>query len=142
MDSQTEDVAEVTRNTWATMFELETSPRDGAEPAIDLRAEIKISGAWTGRVVVGVPLELAESAASSMFACQADEISPEEIEDVIGELVNVVAGGVKATLEGENALGLPEVTRAKAMPASSEADRTVCFDCGDHRFVVRLAEDP
>ena len=139
MEPQREAVVEITQNTWATMLELETEPCPGEDAEVDVHAEIGIRGAWEGTVAVAMPLALARDVASVMLACEPDEASAEEIDDVVGELVNVVAGGVKATLEGSNSMGLPEVTRGSSLPAASGNEQTLCFGCAGKRFVVRVA---
>ena len=59
----------------------------------------------------------ARSTAEELARCLLKEhappvLDPEDVEDGLGELANVVGGNVKAVLAGPSVLGLPEVGEA------------------------------
>lgn len=83
-----------------------------------VRAWVSVEGPWRGRV----ELVCARSTAEAMTAVvlgvdDGERVAGEDVEDVLGELANVVGGAVKSLLPGSAALGLPGV---EAGPAHRE----------------------
>lgn len=83
-------------------------PVPGAEPECPVGASISIAGGWNGSLVLRVSRRLADDVAARLFATAPDAtVSDTDVLDVLGELVNVVGGNVKALLPGPNTLSLP-----------------------------------
>jgi chemotaxis protein CheX len=79
---------------------------------------VEIVGPWTGTVVLTCDLDTAEELTRALLREHAPaELEPEDVDDALGELANVVGGNVKAVLPGPSVLGLPEVGAAPR-PAS------------------------
>lgn len=77
-------------------------------PEDAVRAWVGIDGPWRGRVhLVCGRATAAQMAAAVMGG--SDQVGPDDVEDVLGELANVVGGAVKSLLPGSAALGLPRV---------------------------------
>lgn len=66
-----------------------------------------LSGTWSGFVTLHVPVPVASSLTSALFAIPAGEISAADRADVVAELCNVVAGNLKGLIGGSVALSLP-----------------------------------
>ncbi|ROP44876.1 chemotaxis protein CheX [Pseudokineococcus lusitanus] len=84
-----------------------------ADPAVPLHlGQVDVDGPWRGRVVVAADEVAAVRWARAMLALGPDdEVTPEDVHDVVGELANVVAGAVKGHLPPGCRLGLPVVGR-------------------------------
>jgi hypothetical protein len=112
-----DDVAVLVADVWSAVIgiELHRCAVDGAEGAGEvgegsMSGEVGIVGGWRGTVAVAVPDALAATAAASMFGLPADELTRVDIDDALGELANMIGGGVKALLPGTSRLSLPRVS--------------------------------
>jgi CheY-specific phosphatase CheX len=72
-------------------------------------AHVRLTGIWSGAIVLGVPVPVASSLTSALFAIPADEVSAVERADMVGELVNLIAGNLKGLIQGGATLSLPVV---------------------------------
>lgn len=79
--------------------------REGAEGVHELSATVGLSGPATGGMVLSMPRSAAREIASRLIGKQVDESSP-DVEDVVGELANVVSARAKRALEKEGLVGL------------------------------------
>jgi len=91
-----EFIRDVTREVWSTVLGL--SAEDG--PVVQVGAEeitssVDISGAWEGTVAVSFTRPLSRHIAAVMLACPESETSQALVEDVIGEIANVIGGNVR-----------------------------------------------
>jgi chemotaxis protein CheX len=84
---------------------------DEKQPS-EVHSSVSISGSWTGHVVYASSTVAARKAAAAFLAMEADEVSPEDVSDVLGELANIVGGNVKAMLPTGCFLSLPQVVLA------------------------------
>ena len=121
----TEDLlAAVVDQVWTTMLRAPVTPWPAPWPTggEGLLAEVRVSGDWQAAVRAWCPVDAAEALARAMLqhAGSTDQPDAEDVEDAVGELVNVVAGSVKGALGGSSRLGLPVVAEAVA----PEPDRT------------------
>lgn len=92
-----------TKNLFSTML---SSPVTFGAPAVcehpashDVSAIVSYSGDITGSVVLGLPGDSAVHIASRL-AGVALEPGSEDLTDAIGEVINMIAGGAKARLNG------------------------------------------
>ena len=112
-----EDVlAEMVEQVWVSYLDPEgVSPLvttgDAGQPS-EVHSSVSISGAWTGHVVYASSTAAARRAAAAFLAMEADEVSQEDLSDVLGELANIVGGNVKAMLPSGCFLSLPQVVLA------------------------------
>ncbi len=137
-----DDLAEITRSIWSTLFEPPLERADMWQPGGDssVTSVVRIDGGWHGALVFRCPMALAAELASAMFRGDgpADE---EDVSDAMGELANMMAGNVKALLPEPCAISLPsvafgrvgELDLAGAVPVA-----TAAFICMGHPFVVAL----
>jgi hypothetical protein len=76
--------------------------------------QVSLTGAWNGTITLRVPMPLASSLTSTLFAIPAGEISSVERADVVAELCNVVAGNLKGLIRGGVTLSLPTALEGDA----------------------------
>lgn len=107
------DLSQIVEEIWSSMLGLDIQsvvpPNVDPQAASRLTACVQISGAWEGTVILGCSPELARYAAAAMFATEVERISSGEMQDSLGELVNMVGGGVKLLLPEVCTLSLPTV---------------------------------
>lgn len=97
-----------------------------------------------GAVYLHLPAKFASVLAGAMLGMQAEEASELEVNDVVGELSNMLAGGLKAWLTDAGfpcAGSTPAVIRGNsfAIEASEAIERfTLFFAAGYQRFSVEI----
>lgn len=111
-----DDLAEMVEQVWMSYLDPEgVSPLiptyDEDQPS-EVYSSVSITGSWTGHVVYASSDAAARRAAAAFLAMEADEVSPEDLSDVLGELANIVGGNVKAMLPPGCFLSLPQVVLA------------------------------
>ena len=110
------DLAEMVEQVWVSYLDPEgvnplVPTGDAAQPS-EVHSSVSISGSWTGHVVYASSTMAAKRAAAAFLAMEADEVSQEDLSDVLGELANIVGGNVKAMLPPGAFLSLPQVVLA------------------------------
>jgi len=78
----------------------------------EVHSTVSITGSWHGHLVYASSQYAAKKAAAAFLAMEPDEVSQEDISDVLGELANIVGGNVKAMLPTGCFLSLPTVVLA------------------------------
>ena len=111
-----EDLAEMVEQVWVSYLDPEgVSPlvptNDETQPS-EVHSSVSITGSWTGHVVYASSAAAARRAAAAFLAMEPDEVSTEDLSDVLGELANIVGGNVKAMLPPGATLSLPQVVLA------------------------------
>jgi chemotaxis protein CheX len=108
-----EHLERITDEVWRTTVGLLVArtaavpAHEWAEPVVS--SCVHITGSWEGTVVLCMGKRLASLAAATMFAVDATEVTEDEIQDAIGELVNVIGGNVKALAPESSRISLPAV---------------------------------
>jgi chemotaxis protein CheX len=110
------DLAEMVEQVWQSYLDPDgLSPLmptyDENQPS-EVHSSVSITGAWTGHVVYACSTEAARRATVAFLAMEDGEVSQEDLSDVLGELVNIVGGNVKAMLPSGCFLSLPQVVLA------------------------------
>ncbi len=110
------DLLEITENIWSSLFGLpiELAPdtsSDGHETWVT--ACVQISGSWEGAVIVQCEGSLARRSAALMFDSTPETIASDEVNDAMGELVNMVGGNFKSLIAGTCGLSLPAVVEGR-----------------------------
>ncbi len=129
---------------WQT-FDLplaETHAPDLTSVGRALQGNISISGDVAATVTVQCSMELANAVARHMFG--DIPLSPEDVQDTVGELTNIVGGNVKALLsEGGGHLSLPVVVEGSdfsvRVPGSCLVSR-VTFGLGEMTAAVTVLQ--
>ena len=110
------DLAEMVEQVWVSYLDPEgVSPLvpsfDDNQPS-EVHSSVSITGSWTGHVVYASSTAAARRAAAAFLAVEPDEVSQDDLSDVLGELANIVGGNVKAMLPAGATLSLPQVVLA------------------------------
>jgi len=82
---------------------------------------IGLAGDLKGMVVIHCPEEVAKKITSGMLGMEVDEVDA-DVKDALGEIANMVAGGLKVSLEGEGCnveLALPSTVIGRSIRMSS-----------------------
>lgn len=109
-----ESIAEIVRNIWNSVLQMEVYPFDLSERSERtlgaMTASVQISGAWRGVVSAQFSPDFAKSSGATMLGLDAADLPTADLNDALGELANMIGGNVKALLPGPSALSLPWVT--------------------------------
>ena len=127
IDSET--MRQIISNVFDEMLGLPTCHTDSFGELNEKRyvASIRISGAADETIVVEAPVESARCIAESMFAADPESLESEEVQDAVGEIVNMIGGNVKGTYEGDSALSLPCVSDALSESTWTDGESDACF---------------
>jgi chemotaxis protein CheX len=111
-----DDLAEMVEQVWVSYLDPEgvdplVLTGDEGQPS-QVHSSVSITGSWAGHVVYASSTAAARRAAAAFLAMEVDEVSQEDISDVLGELANIVGGNVKAMLPPGALLSLPQVVLA------------------------------
>ena len=110
------DLAEMVEQVWESYLDPEgvspLIPTYDENQSSDVHSSVSITGSWTGYVVYASSIAAARRAAAAFLAMEPDEVSDEDLSDVLGELANIVGGNVKAMLPPGAFLSLPQVVLA------------------------------
>jgi chemotaxis protein CheX len=111
-----DDLAEMVEQVWVSYLDPEgvspLIPSGDEKQESEVHSSVSISGSWTGHLVYASSQNAAKKAAAAFLAMEPDEVGPEDISDVLGELANIVGGNVKAMLPAGCFLSLPTVVMA------------------------------
>jgi chemotaxis protein CheX len=114
----------------------------------DISGVIGLSGAAEGTVVITLYWELAQQVISSIMGVTTEEISPELLNDGIGEIINMISGSAKRYLTDTQfyfQLSLPTVIlgwqHEIGHPESSNV-AVLVFDYEDKSFAVQVSLTP
>jgi chemotaxis protein CheX len=110
------DLAEMVEQVWVSYLDPEGAhplvpTRDENQPS-EVHSSVSITGSWSGHVVYASSTAAARKAAAAFLAVGEDEVSDDDLSDVLGELANIVGGNVKAMLPPGALLSLPQVVLA------------------------------
>jgi CheY-specific phosphatase CheX len=106
-----DEIKELTTLIWDSMLHLAIEP-DGSPLPVGVRtmsASIHITGDWQGAVALSCGEQIAAQAAAVMFDLGDAKPAKSDMQDALGELVNVIGGNIKALLPGSCHLSLPAV---------------------------------
>ena len=104
---------------------------------------IHITGAWHGSVTLYCSTDLAKKISTAMTSIPMEDLTFEEIQDVMGEIVNMVAGNVKSLLPQPSTISLPSVaiTDFDLRIPKTEMINTVTFECAQNLFLLSLLQE-
>ncbi|MCA9304593.1 MAG: chemotaxis protein CheX [Phycisphaerales bacterium] len=138
------------QNVFSTMFQL---PVEIGEPRIktdraathDVSGIIGVSGSMVGTIVLSMPTETATTVISLFTGMQIETDSP-DFADAVGEIVNMISGGAKATFQRKDVgISCPSVVIGPGHIVSHQSG-TPCVlipcitDCGEVVIEVSLRE--
>lgn len=107
------DLAEIVEQVWSSYLDPEgvapLLPADSGGLSFEVYSSVSITGSWHGHVVYASSGLAARHAAAAFLAIEVDEVSGEDVADVLGELANIVGGNVKSMLPPGCFVSLPQV---------------------------------
>ncbi len=110
------DLTEMVEQVWLSYLDPEgvdpLVPAESGQRESEVHSSVSITGTWQGVVVYGSSEAAARQAAAAFLAMEPDEVTQEDVSDVLGELANIVGGNVKAMLPPGCFLSLPQVVLA------------------------------
>ena len=140
------DVESIASDVWASAV-----PGGALPPASGLHREglavgaVSISGAWQGWVTLELAVATATRLTAAMLGSGGDVPTPEDVDDALGELANMIGGNVKSLVPAPSALGLPVVVAdpGEVVAAGEEICRAeLCRDGAALRVRVWQAPKP
>lgn len=144
MELTDDDIYQLVQEIWSSFLQLDVQPcPPGPGGDESLSALIHIHGSWEGSVVIHASNALATRIAAAMFATPPDDLSADDTNDALGEVVNMLGGSVKSLVDGPASLSLPTVIGGAqytlSVPGSSDLNE-VWFTTADQPLVVRVLQ--
>ncbi len=130
------DVEMVAAEVWSSFLGDEEPLLIGppAELTVGWSAAVSVSGEWQGMISVELSAEMADQVTRRMLCLDDGPLPDEDVADAVGELVNMIGGGVKSLMPGPSALSLPVVAAGRVARPSDVTE--VC------RFDAQWAGSP
>jgi len=131
-----DEIQQLTMSIWDSILKLPVEPAAAPLPAGQrtMSACVQITGAWRGAVALSCDAAMAAEAARVMTA---------DMQDALGELVNMIGGNVKALLPETCQLSLPSVVEGSDYSVRVPGSRVVTrvpMRCGPYALSVSLLE--
>lgn len=106
-----EDILGIAGDLWASYLndDAVVSVPGIVEP--EIRATVSVTGGWNGLVVVSTSEYGARAVGATLLDLGMEDLTEADLNDALGELVNIVGGNVKSVLPGPSSLSLPLVSR-------------------------------
>ncbi len=102
-----------------TMFGLTAEhAQQPATPQMDYVCGVDYYGEWRGSFHIGVPAALASELATRFIPGAGSGLKPDDIQDALGELANLIGGNLKALLPGSAHVTTP-IAKPSARPSQS-----------------------
>ena len=144
MQLSTEELVDITADAATLFLGMIAEDAGVAEPGglEGVVATIPFGDPTVGALTVACPPELGELLAATVL--EVPEPSADDVADAVGELANVIAGGVAGML-GRSVLSLPTVTTGYGLATrvpGAETVRQRLLLVDEHPLVVALHETP
>jgi len=122
-------IEQIVQSIYATMLDIDMVRIDSSVPADDefLRADIQISGGWSGTVLLELSPDVARASAAAMFQISEDEVTIVDQREVASELANMIGGNYKSLVPGPSRLSLPNLISGQD-PAPEFSDSKLIED--------------
>lgn len=141
------DIDETVSEVFQSMMGIAAVPGEHRRMAREhISAMIQLSGSREGRCTVEMPPEAGDWLTDLMMGSEADW-DDDMIHDAVGELCNIITGGVKRRLGewlGKCRISLPQVCRSRPLELDSAASSAIrrLYSVGTTTLVVTLAFYP
>jgi len=141
------EISQFVTDTWSLLLGMEASPTD--KPFVPngkdntLAGCVQITGEWQGTITLYAPKEIGKMVASAIYGLDEVEVSDQQIQDVIGEITNTLAGNIKSLFPPPCSLSLPSVTVTdyNLHQTGSQTLTAVNFDCEGLAFLVVMLQE-
>ena len=131
-----------------TILSMKTAPRPGeGVPTFEERVTGCVAFAGdhiNGAVYLHLGTPFATRIAAAMLGLEPTDLGDAEVNDVVGEVTNMLTGGLKSWLcdsGAECAVSTPAIIRGSAFviePVPDVAREWLVFECQQHRVVVEI----
>jgi len=141
------EISQFVTDIWSTFLNMEVAPTDKPFQAEGkdntLAGCVQITGEWQGTITLYAPKGLGKKIAASMYALDESEVDTQQIQDVLGEITNMIAGNIKSLLPTPCSISLPSVavTDYDLAHPGSEPITAVNFACGPFPFMVNMLQE-
>ena len=137
-----------TQEVFASMIFIDITPEAVSDEPVsafapNISSLIGLAGDMKGILGVHCPAEVALAITSSMLGMEVEELG-EDVKDAIGEIANMVAGGLKVALAGNDKkieLAIPTTVIGQSIRTSGLAGASrlmLPFRCNKGRFGLEL----
>jgi chemotaxis protein CheX len=113
-------VRSIVEQVWESLLQAPAVPWSGGlgsdRPTV--AAQVTLAGDWNGAVRMSCDVVTAARLAGTMLGTDDEPLPEDDVHDAVGEIVNVIGGNVKGSLDGSTSLGLPTVDVAPTDPQS------------------------
>ena len=142
-------LATIVSTVWDSALGLAVLLRRGAEDldghpsGPTMTASLQIVGGWSGIVAATCPTALAGECAGRMLGVDPEALSPQDVADAWGELVNMIAGNLKALVPPPSQVSLPSVVEGSTYTyriPRAQALNELTFACLGKRIRVTVLE--
>jgi chemotaxis protein CheX len=146
MDFVENEISQFTESLWTSLLGLQIarSAADlGGENGMSfLTAYVQITGTWKGTVALKCAVPLANRVAGIMFGLEDNALKSEDINDAVGELVNITGGYIKTMLPGPCQLSLPKIagSNGSAEDLSGDVICRMSFQHEDKPLLIILSK--
>jgi chemotaxis protein CheX len=140
-----EEIQQLAVSIWDSILHLPIEAESDPLPTgrRTMSACVQITGAWRGAVTLSCDEKMAAEAAVVMFDLGSAPALKLDMQDALGELVNMIGGNVKALLPETCHLSLPSVVEGSdytmRVPGSRVVTR-VPLRCGEYPLSISLLE--
>lgn len=137
-----EEIRQFVTDIWSTFLNMKVAPTETPfKPKGNgntLAGCVQITGEWQGSVTLYAPKEIGKKIAATMYGLSEAEVVDKQVQDVIGEITNVLAGNIKSILPAPCSISLPcvAITDFNLHHPGSEMLTAVNFDCEGLAFLV------
>ena len=141
------EISQFVTDTWSSLLGMKASPTDKPFKPDDkkntLAGCVQIAGEWQGSVTLYAPRELGKKVAATIYGLDQAEVNDQQIQDVIGEVTNIIAGNIKSILPSPCSISLPSVEIIDYSPDQSESEKAtaVNFECENLSFLVVMIQE-
>jgi chemotaxis protein CheX len=141
------EISQFVTDIWSTFLSMKVSPTDkpfkpkGKDNT--LAGCVQITGEWQGTVTLYAPREIGKKVAATLYGLDETEVENQQIQDVIGEITNIISGNIKSLLPAPCSISLPSVavTDYNLHHPGSEMLTAVNFDCEGLPFLVVMLQE-
>lgn len=104
-----EQVASIAHHVLDDFLGIHLAPAGNSEAETEqgVASRIFITGAWDGSVSLFCSDRLSRRIASGMFGVPSGNVSIDDVQDALGELVNILGGNIKSLFPSPSQLSLP-----------------------------------
>ncbi len=145
MEEMERYVTELSEAVWSQTLGLPLHPSPAVPPAPTggtIEGHVHITGRWTGTLVFQCSRTAARRAAQVMFGLEEEDDNPQDVQDAVGELANMIGGNLKALFSDDGCyLSLPTVIEGRDYHVRMSGTQVVArqaFESDEEPVIVTL----